>query len=231
MKPAPKLKKLIKVRELLKERLKETKHSAAELAEVAEVPTDYIESLLSGRRRAPLPARTDIYEKVTRFLGLGRTDLADCAKAERTGKAVDEGAPDPEIRRLLLELCEPETARKLERKGKKDDEQLIDLIARVLDVVQGSARRVLDDQIALRIASARNGVSYIDTRLKVLEFLDATPATLTDADFMNFVRPRISLWDVDFDTGVLRVVLRATESPENNRRRPLTRTGRMRLAG
>lgn len=231
MKPAPKLKKLVKVRELLKDRLRETKHSASELAEVAEVPEEYIESLLSGRRRPPLPSRTDLYDKITRFLGLGRTDLADCAKAERTGTAADEGAPEPEIRRMILELCEPETARKLERKGKRDDEQLTDLIARVLDVVQGSARRVLDDQIALRIAAARNGVSYAETRLKVLEFLDATPATLTDVDFMNFVRPRISMWDVDFDTGVLRVVLRATESPENNRRRPLTRTGRMRLAG
>ncbi|MBI4500528.1 MAG: hypothetical protein HY700_05145, partial [Gemmatimonadetes bacterium] len=58
MKPVPTLKKVVKVSELLRERLKETKRSAAELAEAVEVPEEYIDQLIAGRRRPPLPSRT-----------------------------------------------------------------------------------------------------------------------------------------------------------------------------
>jgi len=51
-------------------------------------------------------------------------------------------------------------------------------------------------------------------RGKVLEFLDLTADTLTPEDLKEFVRPRISSWDVDLETGVMRVVLR-THAPRD----------------
>lgn len=232
MKPAPAPRPNTTVSELLRDRLKQTKHSSKELAEAAEVPEEYIDQLVSGKRRPPLPSRTDIYEKITRFLELGRNDLAACASAERAGSAErDTTAPDAGSWAMLLELCDPETARELERRAGRSDSELPGLIERVLGIAQGSVRRTLDDQIGLRIAAAQSGTTFVALRMRVLEFLDATPGTLTVADVTNFVRPRISKWDVDLASGVLKVVLRAHETPERDRRRPSVRSGGSSLPG
>ena len=54
-------------------------------------------------------------------------------------------------------------------------------------------------------------------RLKVLEFLDVTADTLTGDHFTEFVRPRIARWDVDLESGVLRVSLRSQEPRQRPR--------------
>lgn len=231
MRPASRMKPGMTVRKLLQQGLEDTKRTAADLAQAVEVPVHYVNDLLSGRRRPPLPARTDLYEKMTRYLRLGRTDLSDCARAERSKDDPRCEPPDSGVRDQMLELCEAETAPKLTRRSGRNRDELVDLIRRVLDVAQGSARRSLDDQIPLRIAAARLGTSYPEMRLRVLEFLDASPATLTADDLNHFVRPHIALWDVDLESGVLRVVLRSAGSTERHQRRPIVRGGRARLAG
>ncbi len=231
MKSAPRLKRLVKVGDLLRERLRETKRTSRELAEAAEVPAEYVDELIAGRRRPPLPSRTDVSDKMTRFLGLGRGDLADCANAERAGAVGNGSRSDTGNWRLLLASCEAATARELERRARRGEPEPLDLVERLLGIAQGSVRRTLDDQIALRIAAAQRGVTYVGLRLRVLEFLDATLGTLTEADIADFVRPRIERWDVDLETGVLRVVLRAHEAQDRDRRRPSVRTGIARRAG
>jgi transcriptional regulator with XRE-family HTH domain len=227
MKPAAPLKELVSVGELLRRRLKETKRTLEELAEAVEVPPEYVADLISGKRRPPLPGRTDIYERMTRFLGLGRTDLAACATAERAStKAKKAVGPEAAVQRALLDICDPNTAKELERRAKKDTAELIDFIQRLVDVAQASVRRTLDDPIALRLAATKNGTGYIPMRLRVLEFLDATPATLTMADLSNWVLPKIARWEVDFTTGVLRVILKTQDTPEQSRRRPIVGRGR-----
>jgi hypothetical protein len=99
-----------------------------------------------------------------------------------------------------------------------------------LGIAQGAVRRSLDDQIALRVSAAQQGLTYVALRLRVLEFLDATLDTLTEEDVADFVRPRIERWDVDLETGVLRVVLRAQEAQDRDRRRPVLRSGTTRRA-
>jgi hypothetical protein len=97
-------------------------------------------------------------------------------------------------------------------------------------VVQAKACRSLADEIPLRIAASRSGESYLEVRMRVMEFLDRTPATLTVDDLLEFVLPVVAEWDVDED-GVLKVVLRAGASTEQHQRRPLVHTGRARMAG
>jgi len=208
------------VGELLGRRLKEVNRSAQQLAEVAQVPATYIDDLISGSRRAPLPARTDIYEKMTSFLRLGRNDLVSCARSERASVAVSAGVgPEAAVRRLLLDLCEPATAKVLEkRQAKRGKDDLVDFIQRLLDITQGAVRRLLDDQVSLRLAAGQRGISYEVLRLSVLEFLDATPDTLTTDDVVQFVQPRIARWDVDLETKVLRVALRGQEPRDRGRR-------------
>jgi len=217
------LKQPVKVAELLSRRLQELKRSPDELAEAAHVPPEYIHDLIAGRRRPPLPGRTDVYERMTPFLKLGRNDLVSCARAERATAEPESAARGPgvQVERLLLGLCEPATAARLkQRRGSADGAELVGFIQRLLDVAQGAVRRLLNDVVALRVTASQRGVAYIEMRLKVLEFLDASPDTLTAADFAEFVQPMIGSWDVDLETGVLRVVLRTTEQREKARRRP-----------
>src|SRR2546422_9166453 len=73
--------------------------------------------------------------------------------------------------------------------------------------------------ISLRLAAGARGTTYLELRLNVLEFLDATPDTLTTDDLTEFVQPRIARWDVNLETGVLWVALRGHEPRERGRGR------------
>src|SRR6266487_1299445 len=72
-------------------------------------------------------------------------------------------------------------------------------------------RRQLDDDVGIRIAASREGCSYLEWRMKLMEFLDATPEGLTPDDGAEFVRPRIAGWDIDYDTHAMRIVLRSQD--------------------
>jgi hypothetical protein len=210
----------IKVSELVHRRLREVKRTPEELAEALEVPPEYVADLIAGARQLPLPGRTDLYPRMTSFLRLGRNHLELCARAERADVTPARAAePRAEVRRKLLALCEPKTARALERRrGRRAATELADVLRRLLEVTQGAVRRVLDDQIGLRLTAAQRERSYPVMRFHVLEFLEATPATLTSRHFAEFIEPRVSRWDVDLETGVLRVVLRAQEVRDRSRR-------------
>ena len=208
------------IADLLRRRLREIGRSPHELAEAVQVPAQYIDDLMAGARRPPLPARTDIYAKMTSFLRVGRNEVIACARAERA--AVPNGRTDPgtRVRAQLLALCPPGTARALERRrAKSGGAELADLFQRLLDVTQGSVRRTLDDQIGLRLAAAERGSTYLAMRFRVLEFLDVTADTLSAQDLREFVQTRIASWDVDMETGVLRVVMRA-QGPRDRTPRP-----------
>jgi hypothetical protein len=210
MTSSPPSKVPVTVGELVRRRLKEIKRSSEELAEAVEVPVEYIAEVIAGSRQ-PMPGRTDVYERMTSFLRLGRNDLLNCIHAEPDGSAL--ASPGIQVRRMLLALCQPATAQKLERRrsSQRGNVEFVDLVRRLLDVAQGAVRRVLDDHIQLRLVAAERGSSYAEMRLRVLDFLDATPGTLTPHALTEFLEPRIALWDVELETGVLRVVLRSWE--------------------
>jgi hypothetical protein len=209
----------------MRQRLRELKRSPEDLAEAVEVPPEYILALMSGARRAPLPERTDVYERMTTFLRLGRNDLVTRARAERAAGAPVSSAP-ADVRRMLLALCEPATARQLERRtARRANAELAQFFERVIAVAQGAVRRVLDDPIGLRRVASQRGATYAATRLQVLEFLDVTPATVTVEQLAEFVQPRIARWDVDLPSGVLRVVLRGQEVSDRPRRAAGARPG------
>ncbi len=203
-----------KVRELLRRVLKETEHSPADLAEAVQVPPKYIDDLIAGRRQLPRQGRTDLYEGITSFLKLARNELLGCAEAERAQmKPKGAAGPGPEVRKELLALCEPGTVKKLERDRLKNGAaRFTDLTQRLLDTTQRATRGKLADQISLRAAATKGDSSYVAMRFKVLEFLDTTPDTMTTRDVAEFLQPLIDFWDVDIETGVLKVVLRPHHS-------------------
>ena len=85
------------------------------------------------------------------------------------------------------------------------------IVGRLLEVAQGFVRRQLDDDVGIRIAASRDGCTYLEMRMKLMEFLDATPEGLTPEDAEEFVRPRIAGWNIDFETHAMRIVLRSQD--------------------
>lgn len=204
------IEKPIKVGELISQRLGELERTPEELAEAVDVPCGYIEDLISGKRRPPRPARTDVYERMTTFLRLARNDLAMCANAEREAEGpVTVRLPKPAVRRMLLDLCEPETAQELERgSGKEANSRLADYCQRILDRAQAVVRRrMLADPTALRLSAQQSNETRLAMRMQILDFLDAASDTLTPNHLKRFIQPWVAAWDVDFETGVLRIVM------------------------
>lgn len=222
LRPTSRFKPGMTVRRILADRLTENNQSSDDLAHAIEVPGRYVRDLIAGRRRAPLPARTDLYERMTRFLKLGRTDLAQCATAERAAAPAERGTPDPAVQAQMVKLCSEATAERLRLTGSQPEAKVLDFLTRVLAVAQGEVCRWLVNEVPLRLRAHRTGLGYPEIRLRVLEFLDRTPATLTDRDVIEFVLPQIAGWDVD-DGGVLKVVLHPAATTERHQRRPLVR--------
>jgi len=112
--------------------------------------------------------------------------------------------------KLLFELCEPRKARLLARQLAKPEGGALEhlIVGRLLEVAQGFVARRLEDEVGMRVAATREGRSYLDMRMRLLEFLDSSPDTITVADCEDFVRNRIVFWDLDLETRAMRIVLR-----------------------
>lgn len=203
------LKQPVPVGQLVRRRLRELKRTPRELAEAMRVSEAYIADLVAGRRRPPAPG-SDLYAPMGKFLRLHRNDLPTCARAERSTAGTRLRRPAPEVRRLLLELCQPGKARLLGRRLAKPDGAELEclIVQRLLEVARGFVSRQLEDEVGLRVAATREGRSYLDVRMRLLEFLDVTADSVTARDCEDFVRPRIASWHIDMDTRAMRIVLR-----------------------
>jgi hypothetical protein len=156
----------------------------------------------------------DVYAPMTKFLKLHRNDLPTCAKAERDGETKSRRRPHPAIRDQFLALfLDPVRGRALARRLARKDGVMLErvIVGRLLEVAQGFVRRQLDDDVGIRIAASRDGCTYLEKRMKLMEFLDATAEGLTPEDGEEFVRPRIAGWDIDLDTNAMRIVLRSQD--------------------
>src|SRR5690242_598246 len=98
---------------VIKERLQQLGLEQKDLAAAAEVTESYISQLLTRKKSPPAPDRTDIYEKMGKFLKLSSSRLGKLAELQRkeTLKRDFEDPPAPlfrEVRELVLRKCTPE---------------------------------------------------------------------------------------------------------------------------
>jgi hypothetical protein len=200
----------VPVGQLVRRRLRELKRTPRELADAVRVSEAYIEDLVAGRRRAPAPG-SDVYIPMGKFLGLHRNDLPTCARAERAAESMGRRRADPEVRRALLELCDPAQVRSLVRRLARPDGAELEwvIVTRLLEVAQGFVNRKLQDEVGLRVAATREGRVYLEVRMRLLEFLDAAPDTVTPEDCAEFVCSRIAAWQIDVETRTMRIQLRS----------------------
>src|SRR4249919_4148171 len=98
---------------VIKERLKELGLDQKDLAAATEVTESYISQLLTRKKLPPASDRTDIYEKMGKFLKLSSGKLAKLADLQRR-EALKKDFEDPpaplfaEVRALVLRKCAPE---------------------------------------------------------------------------------------------------------------------------
>ena len=71
------------VSQLIQQKLDESGLEQRDLANAAEVTESYISQLLSRKKMPPAPDRTDIYDKLGRFLKLPAGTLAGLADLQR----------------------------------------------------------------------------------------------------------------------------------------------------
>ena len=137
--------------------------------------------------------------------------MPSCARAERAAERPGQHRPSPDVRRIVFELCDPQQVKTLTRRIARADGSELEwvIINRLLEVARGFVIRRLEDEVGLKVAAGREGKEYLDVRMRLLEFLDAAPDTVTVDDCMDFVIPRIATWGIDLDSRTMRIQLRS----------------------
>jgi transcriptional regulator with XRE-family HTH domain len=192
---------------LIRQRLKELDLDQKDLAAAAQVTESYISQLLARKKAPPSPGRTDIYEKIGKFLKLPTgelSNLADLQRRQELRKKVAE-APRPlfkECRELILRKCDSSRQDEVRRIfGKEPFGELERLVTqKLLDVAQGVAREELDNEEWLRLMAELGKRSYEQVRVAILEFLDTDVFNVSVENCVAFLDPIIDSWDIDLKT-------------------------------
>jgi transcriptional regulator with XRE-family HTH domain len=199
---------------VIKQRLEEFGLEQRDLARAAQVTESYISQLLTRRKAPPAPGRTDIYEKMDKFLRLPRGELARVADRQRKEglkrELGEQAAPlFQEVRALILRKCSPESERHIRAVFEKEPfGELERLVTHtLLDVVKGVATEELENDYWLRMVAELSQRSYEETRVIVLEFLDTDIFHLSGEHCVSFLDPLIESWDINLTTFALDIVL------------------------
>ncbi len=199
---------------MLKQRLQELGLEQKDLAAAAGVTDSYISQLLAHKKLPPLPNRTDIYDKMGKFLSLQATKLAELAAHERAEELKKKlpGSPVPlhkEVREFVLRKCAPANEREIravfERHPFGEVERLV--TQKLLDVVKKVARQELDSESWLKLVAQLNGRSYEEMRSTILEFLDTDVLSISAENWLSFLDPLIESWDIDMANFGIQIVL------------------------
>ncbi|MGH7525592.1 MAG: helix-turn-helix domain-containing protein [Gemmatimonadales bacterium] len=199
---------------VIRQRLEEFGLEQRELARAAQVTESYISQLLTRKKAPPAPSRTDIYDKMDRFLKLPSGELARLADVQRRGELKRELGEEPaplfrEVRDLILRKCHPDREAHVraifEKQPFGELERLV--TQRLLDVLQGVAKEQLENDYWLRMVADLGGRSFEEMRVIVLEFLDTDIFHLSREHCVSFLDPLIESWDIDLATFALDMVL------------------------
>jgi transcriptional regulator with XRE-family HTH domain len=199
---------------VIRQRLEEFGLEQRELARAAQVTESYISQLLTRKKAPPAPGRTDIYDKMERFLKLPSGELARLVRLQRKAELKRELGEEPaplfrEVRELILRKCRPDRERQVraifEAQPFGELERLV--TQRLLDVVTAVAKEELGNEYWLRMVADLSDRSFEEMRVIVLEFLDTDIFHLSREQCVAFLEPLIESWDIDLATFALDIVL------------------------
>lgn len=198
----------------IRQRLEELGLEQKGLAQAARVTESYVSQLLTRKKAPPAPNRTDIYQKMDKFLKLPTGELARVADAQRKEELKQELGDEPaplfqEVRALILSKCAPKREGQMraifEKEAFGEVERLVTLT--LLDVVKGEATKELENEYWLRMVAELGGQNFEEMRVIVLEFLDTDIFHLSQEHCVSFLDPLIESWDFDLATFALEMVL------------------------
>ena len=209
----------------IRQRLEELGLEQKGLARAARVTESYVSQLLTRKKSPPAPNRTDIYDKMDKFLKLPAGKLAKVADAQRKQELKRELGEEPaplfrEVRALILRKCAPKSVAGVraifEKQPFGELERLV--TEKLLDVV----KRVSQEQLAnddwlgevARLGRRRSEAM----RVIVLEFLDTDVFQVTAEQCVSFLDPLIASWDVDLASFGLEIVLNHRVANEHVRK-------------
>ena len=199
---------------VIRHRLEELGLEQRDLARAARVTESYISQLLTRRKAPPAPNRTDIYDRMDKFLRLPSGELAKLAELQRKEQLKRELGDEPTallggVRELILRKCAPDKEAEIrvifERQPLGELERLV--TSKVLEVAKQVARQELDNEYWVRMIAQLGGRSYEEMRVIVLEFLDTDIFQVSAENCLAFLDPMIESWDVDLVTFGLEIVL------------------------
>ena len=199
---------------VIRHRLEDLGLEQRDLARAARVTESYISQLLTRRKAPPAPNRTDIYDRMDKFLRLPSGELAKLAELQRKEQLKRELGDEPTallggVRELILRKCAPDKEAEIrvifERQPLGELERLV--TSKVLEVAKQVARQELDNEYWVRMIAQLGGRSYEEMRVIVLEFLDRDIFQVSAENCLAFLDPLIESWDVDLVTFGLEIVL------------------------
>jgi transcriptional regulator with XRE-family HTH domain len=210
---------------MIKQRLEELGLEQRDLACAAEVTESYISQLLTRKKSPPAPGRTDLYDKMERFLKLHNGELAKLAELEQQAQLRKKLADPPAplfggVRELVLRKCEPSKQREIRATFEKQPfgelERLV--TQKLLDVTKEVAREELESENWLRLVARLGNRSYEEMRVAILEFLDTGIFDISAANCLSFLDPLIESWDIDLATFGVEIVLNRRVAPGRPKR-------------
>lgn len=199
---------------VIRQRLEEFGLDQRELARAAKVTESYISQLLTRKKAPPAPSRTDIYDKMDKFLKLPSGELARLAVVQRKAESKREWGDDSaplfgEVREVILRKCHPDRHAHVraifDQQAFGELERLV--TQRVLEVLQAVAKEELENDYWLRMVADLSGRSFEEMRVIVLEFLDTDVFHLSLEQCISFLDPMIESWDIDLATFTLDIIL------------------------
>jgi len=210
---------------VIRQRLAELGCEQKDLAAAAEVTESYISQLLTRKKPPPAPERTDIYNKIEKFLKLpgGRLSrLADLERKDLLKRALGE-PPAPlykEVRELVLRKCAPAQEKQIRAIFEREPFGALERLVtqKLLDAVKNAARGELEHENWLHVMAERSGRSYEQMRVIVLEFLDTDVFNVSGQNCVFFLDPLIDSWDVDLANFGMEIVLNRRLAPGHSRR-------------
>src|SRR4051812_41180351 len=201
----------------IKQRIKALGYEQRDLAVAADVTESYISQLLARKKSPPAPNRTDLYDKLERFLKMPSGELAKLAEIQRRedlkSKIAEPAKPlFKEFRELILSKCKPSKQQELSRIFHKEPygemERLI--TQNLLDIVKRVAKEELKSEDWLRSVARLNGRSYAEMRVLVLDFLDTDLFNVSVESCVSVLAPLIDSWDIDLKSFAMEIGLNRT---------------------
>src|SRR2546428_7451847 len=205
---------------VIKQRLQDLGLEQRDLAVAANVTESYISQLLTRKKMPPASDRTDIYDKMAKFLKLPAGKLAEMAGLQRKEELKRNLGEPPapllkEVRELILRKCAPDKEKQVraifEKQPFGELERLV--TQKLLDVVRRVAKEELGSENWLQLVARLSGRSYEQMRVIILDFLDTDVFNVSVENCIAFLDPLIESWDIDLTTFGMEIVLNRRLAP------------------